>query len=297
MDYSGYLQFLGNDFLFSITIVLVSFVLGWVLYSNVVLRKINLRDALFEKDNLAAWVEFIGAFIFPTLFLAAKAIEGSADSNIFIDLLVCAVYAIAYIVIFTILRLLSGAVIKQIAPPDKEGKVTLNSEIYTQKNVAASLFSVTFSIMFVSFVRFLDFTPEYILGSLLKISAVIIFTLLTFVVYSMILRKKTTLFKEIFIDNNPAAGVALAGFMFAVEMIISNMVLLQKEFDYAELLIFSAIGLVIFGVLSVVFKWLFTKMIKVDIWKEVYEQNNIGAAIGQVALYVGIANVIIHFMK
>jgi len=297
MDFTTFLKFLMNDFLFSFIIIIVSFTVGWFLYDRVILGKINLRDSLFEKDNFAAWIEFIGAFIFPVLYLAAKAIQGSSSDRIFIDLLTCVVYVLVYIVLFTVLRLLSGYIIKLIGEKDDDGKIKLNAEIYSQKNPAAALFSVTLSIIFVSIIRFFDILPEYFLISLLKMSSVLIFTLLALIVYSLVLRKKTTLFKEIFIDNNTAAGVGLAGFVFAVETILTSAVEFQTAFDYVELIMFSIVNLIIFGVLSVLFKYIFTRMIKVDIWNEVYGQNNVGAAIGQAALYIGIANVIIHFIK
>ena len=39
-----------------------------------------------------------------------------------------------------------------------------------------------------------------------------------------------------------------------------------------------------------------SRLVKVDIWKEIYEQDNVGAAIGQMALYVGIAAIIVNFI-
>ncbi|MCX7921049.1 MAG: DUF350 domain-containing protein [Clostridia bacterium] len=296
-EYSGYLNFLTKNFMFSTVIILVSFTLGWILYNHVILRKICLKDALFEKDNLAAWIEFIGAFIFPTLYLAAKALEGSASANLMIDLAICTGYVIAYIFIFTVLRMLSGTIVRYICPEDKDGKVCFNNEIYTQKNIASALFSVALSTIFVSIIRFLDIMPDYIIVSVLRMSVVTIFTLIAFIGYTVVLRRKTSLFKEIFIDNNIAAGVSFLGFMFAVQTILDNLIELQKEFNFFELIAYSSMGLVLFGILSVLFKWLFTKVIRVDVWHEVYEQDNVGAAIGQVALYIGIANVIVHFIK
>lgn len=297
MNYTDFLYFVRNNFLFSFSIILVSFVLGWLLYNHVVTRGICLKTSLFERDNPAAWVEFIGAFIYPTLYLAAKAIEGSTSENIWIDLLTCIIYVICYIALFTVLRLLSSGIVSFINIQDEKGKVKLNSEVYEQKNIAASLFSVVLSTIFVSIIRFMDVIPEYFVVSALKMSSILMFTLAAFIVYSLVLRGKTTLFKEIFIDNNVAAAVSLLGFIVAVELLLTSAVTMQLEFNYAELMFLSLTSLVLFGVLSVLFKFIFTKMIKVDIWNEVYEQNNIGAAIGQVALYVGIANVILHFMK
>ena len=297
MNFNVFLGFLANNFLFSFTIILVGFVLGWLLYDHIVIRKICLRDSLFEKDNLAAWVEFIGAFIYPTLYLAAKAIEGSASEIVWLDLLICNGYVVAYVILFTILRLFSSIIVRFIGAEDESGKIHLTNEIYEQKNVSAALFSVALSTVFVNIIRFIDFDPEYYMTSILKASTVLILTLLAVVVYLLVLNRKTTLFKEVFVDNNIAAGAAFLGFIFSVELILSNSIMLHMGFNFLELVGVSFISLAVFGILAALFKGIFTKLIKVDIWHEVYEQNNIGAAIGQIALYVGISNVVIHFMK
>ncbi|MCX7842393.1 MAG: hypothetical protein N2489_04890 [Clostridia bacterium] len=297
MDFSVLMKFLANNFIFSSTVIIISFVLGWLLYDKVVTRGICLRHSLFEKDNLAAWVEFIGAFIFPTLFLAAKSIEGSVGETLFMDLLICITYVLAYTSAFTILRMISGSVVKLIDSGDHEGKITLNNEVYSQGNTAAALYSVALSTIFVSMIKFLDVLPGFFLVSVYKMLVILVFSLVAYVAYSLVMRRKSTLFKEIFIDNNVAAGICFAGFMFAVETMLSGAAVLQAEFDLFELAAVCLVSLILFGVLAAVFKWIFSALIKADMWKEVYEQNNIGAAIGQVALYIGIANVIIHFMK
>jgi hypothetical protein len=292
-----FVKFLANDFMFSFVIILVSFILGWLLYDNIITRGISLRDSLFEKDNFAAWVEFIGAFIFPILFLAAKSVEGSASSNLFYDLLYSVEYAISYVIVFTVLRAVSSLIIRHLGAKDEEGKISLNHEIYIQKNMAASLFSVALSTIFVSIISFFDVIPGFILTSVYKMSVILVLSLLSVIVYCLILRKKTTLIKEIFIDNNIAAGVNLLGFVFAVETILYNAAALQVQFDLFQLAMMSFIGLVLIGILFAFFRWAFCKIIKVDIWNEVYEQNNIGAAVGEIALYIGIASVIVNFMK
>lgn len=296
MNLSILLKFLVNNSLFTFTIVFLTFVLGWILYNHVILRKINLRDSLFEKDNLAGWIEFIGAFVYPTLYLAAKSVEGAASESILMDLLISLGYTAAYIFIFTVLRLMSDRIIGLIGDSGKE-QVKLNQEIYEQKNIAASLFSIVLSVIFVNIVKFLDFTPGYFLTSVFRMFNILILTLGAFIVYNLVLRRKSTLFKEIFIDNNPAAGIGLLGYIFASGIILENAAVLQTEFNMPELFAVSLIGLIVFGIFSAVFNTVFAAITKVDLWKEVYEQNNTGAAIGQGALYVGIANVVAHFLK
>lgn len=295
-----YFSFFLKDLSFSFVILTVGFVLGWVIYNNIVLKDVSLKDALFNKDNFAAWIEFIGAFVFPVLYLSAHAIKGSASDNIFVDLAVCTGYTVFYIVILTALRLLSKSVVNLINAEDGHGKVCLNKEICEQKNVGAALFSVSLSVVFVSLIKYIDFIDIIDgLGTtiLLKVLMFVVFVLLAMVCYSIVLRRKTTLFKEIFIDNNAAAGIGLLGFVFAVQTIISGIMdAYTTDFDLITVALVIAVCLVIYGVLSALFKKIFTGIVKVDVWNEIYEQNNVGAAIGQAALYIGIALIIVNFV-
>jgi len=297
---SQYFSFFLKDLSFSFVILTVGFLLGWIIYNNIVLRDVSLKDALFTKDNLAVWIEFIGAFVFPVLYLAAHGIKGAISDNIFVDLAVCIGYTVFYIAILTFLRLLSKYIVNLINAQDHGGKICLNKEICEQKNIGAALFSVSLTVIFVSIIKYIDFIDIINgLGTviLIKILLFLVFMLLAIVCYSLVLRRKTTLFKELFIDNNAAAGVGLLGFVFSVQTIISGIIAVYSmDFDLLTVSIVISISLIIFGVLSLLFKFIFTKIVKVDIWNEVYEQDNVGAAIGQVALYVGIANIIVNFI-
>ncbi|HEX2925086.1 MAG TPA: DUF350 domain-containing protein [Ruminiclostridium sp.] len=295
-----YFSFFLKDLSFSFVILTVGFILGWVIYNKIVLSDVSLKDALFTKDNFAAWIEFIGAFVFPVLYLSASAIKGAASDNVFIDLAVCTGYTVFYIVILTVLRLVSKAVVNLINAEDGHGKVCLNKEICEQKNIGAALFSVSLSVIFVSFIKYIDFI-DIINGAgstiLLKALMFVVFVLLAIVCYIIVLRRKTTLFKEIFIDNNAAAGIGFLGFIFAVQAIISGIMdAYTTDFDLVTVALVIAVCLVIYGVLSVLFKKIFTGIVKVDVWNEIYEQNNVGAAVGQAALYIGIALIIVNFV-
>jgi hypothetical protein len=274
--------------------------LGWIIYNNIVLRDVSLKEALFTRDNLAVWIEFIGAFVFPVLYLAGHGIKGSVSDNIFVDLAVCLGYTIFYIAILTILRLFSKHIVNLIDASDDHGKICLNKEICEQKNIGAALFSVSLSVIFVNIIKFIDFI-DIINGLglviLIKIMIFLIAVLAALVCYSFVLRRRTTLFKELFIDNNAAAGIGLLGFVFAVQTIVSGvMSFYSMDFEVLTVSIVLCVSLVIFGILSVLFKLIFTAIVKVDIWNEIYEQDNVGAAIGQVALYVGIATIIVNFI-
>lgn len=295
-----YVSFFLKDLSFSFVVLTVGFILGWIIYNNIILRDVSLKEALFTKDNLAVWIEFIGAFVFPVLYLAGHGLKGSVSDNVFVDLAVCLGYTIFYVAILTLLRLLSKYCVNVINGKDKHGKICLNKEICEQKNIGAALFSVSLSVIFVSIIKYIDFIDIINgLGLTILIEALLflVFMLVALAAYSLILRRKTTLFKELFIDNNPAAGIGLLGFVFAVQTIISGvMSYYSMDFDLLTVAIVIGVSLVVFGILSVLFKFIFTKIVKVDVWNEVYEQDNVGAAIGQVALYVGIASIIVNFI-
>jgi hypothetical protein len=295
-----YLSFFLKDLSFSFIVLTVGFILGWVIYNNIILRGISLKDALFTKDNLAVWVEFIGAFVFPVLYLAAQGIKGASSDNVFVDLAVCVGYTVFYIAVLTVLRLFSDGIVNFINAEDEHGKIRLNKEICEQKNIGAALFSVGLTIIFVGMIKYIDLIA-IINGAgttvLIKVLMFFVFMLLAIVCYLLVLRRKTTLFKELFIDNNTAVGVSFLGFVFAVQMIINGVIsVYSMDFDLITVSIVIAISLIIYGVLSIFFKFMFTSMVKVNIWNEVYEQNNVGAAIGQVALYAGIAGIIVNFI-
>lgn len=289
---SEYVRFLVHSTLFTSTIVFIAFGLSWLLYDKILTRGINLRDALFEKDNFAAWLEFIGAFILPVFFLSAWGIEGEIGKDYLTDWLVSAGYAIFYVICFLVLRLFSGTIVKALGGMDK---VELNIEVFQQKNAAASLFSITLSIVFMTIVQFFDYSN--IVDSLFKMCMVTIFSLFAFLLYHVFLGKRSTIFKEVFIDNNAAAGASFLGFILAIEYLMANSVKLQTVFQIGELALMSAVLLVIFFLLVCSFRWIFVKILKIDLFSEVYEQNNVGAACGEAGLYVGIAMLIIHFIK
>lgn len=295
-----YVSFFLKDLSFSFVILTVGFIVGWIIYNSIILRGISLKEALFSRDNVAAWIEFIGAFVFPVLYLSGHGLRGSVSDNVFVDLGVCLGYALFYIVILAILRILSQLFVNIINASDSDGKVSLNNEIYTQKNIAAALFSVSLTVVFVSVIKSIDFIAIMNgsgMETLVKILLIVVASLAAFVVYSIVLRRKTTLFKELFIDNNPAAGISLLGFTFAVQTVVTGVIsTYAMDFDLITVALVSGFSLIILGILSVLFKLIFTALVKVDIWSEVYEQDNMGAALGQAALYIGIAYIIMNFI-
>lgn len=296
MNINMFINFLGSNLLFSFCAIFIGFFLSYFLYDKVVTRDIKLKEALFEKDNLAGWIEFTGAFVLPVLYISAKAMSGTLSDNMWIDLAVSLGYVVSYVFLFTLLRLSSSLIVRLLGVKDEHGAVRLNSEIYTQQNTAAALFSIALSVIFANIASFFDPHPEYIVASLAKISIVIFITLAGVASYMAVLGRKTTLTQEVFKDNNSAAAVEFLGFVFALQMILASYINIQEAINFYDTIIITFIGTLIFFILSGLYNVIFAKVLKIDLWDEIYQQNNIGAAFGRAALYVGIAYIIINYI-
>lgn len=297
MDIKMFINFLGSNFIFSFSTIFIGFFLSYIIYDKVVTKGINLKEALFEKDNLAAWIEFTGAFVMPVLYISAKALSGSASEHIWYDLAISLTYVVAYVLLFAVLRLCSSLIVRLFNIKDENGFVMLNTEIYSQHNTAAALFSVALSVIFANIASFFDYHPEYIVASLLKISIVLVITLAGIAGYMAILGRKTTLTQEIFKDNNIAAGVEFLGFVFSMQMILSYYINIEEAISFTDSIIVTLISILIFVLLSCIYNIIFARVLKTNLWEEIYQQNNAGAALGRVALYVGIAYIVINYIS
>jgi len=296
MNINMFINFLGSNLLFSFCAIFIGFFLSYFLYDKVVTRDIKLKDALFEKDNFAGWIEFTGAFVLPVLYISAKAMSGTLSDNMWIDLAVSLGYVVSYVFLFTLLRLSSSLIVRLLGYKDDSGAVRLNTEIYTQHNTAAALFSIALSVIFANIASFFDPHPEYIEASLIKICVILVITLAGIAGYMIVLGRKTTLTQEIFRDNNSAAAVEFLGFIFALQTILSAYINIKEAINFTDTIIVTLISAVIFFILSGLYNVIFAKVLKIDLWDEIYQQNNVGAAFGRTALYVGIAYIVINYI-
>lgn len=293
-----YISVIKYDLLYSFVIIFIGLILGWLMYEKIVLRKINLKDALFEKDNLAGWIEFVGSIILPMFYLASNVLSVQSSDNIYIDLSNCVYRVVLYLICLTILRLLSGQIVKCIADEDEHGKINLNNEIYSQGNLAAAYFSVAISVVFTNGISLINFSNLMELSSsILNVAMIFVFTVLVALVYILVLGSKFRLGKELFIDNNGAAGFAFLGLMLAVQIILRKIALSGVGFDYLHWILAGGLSLVLFLILTGIFKLLILKLLKVCFKSEVFEDNNMGVAFGLSGLYIGVAQVIMSFIN
>lgn len=289
------IMFSGKSLVFSGLISFVGLILSWVLYKYVVIRVVSVKKALFENDNFAAWLEFVGAFVLPVFYLSAKAIDLEISSYFGTDLLYGLVFVVFYTFLFTFMRILSGWTVYFIAGDDEGGKVNLYKEVYEQQNIAASLFSISFALIFVNMLSNLKLASiSDLMNSSLRSMEILVLTMLFSLIYILVIRRKSLL-KEIFVHNNTAAGIGFLGFIMGVQIILNAAVNYSSDFITIDIVILAVIGFAVLLIISYVSRLLYSKILKVNILEELYDQNNAGAAFGELALFIGISMIIANF--
>lgn len=290
------LIFSGKSLIFSGLITLLGMVLSWLLYRYVVARKLDLKKALFEEQNFAAWIEFVGAFILPVFYLSAKAIQEERAAVFSQDLLMGIGTVVLLVLLFTLLRLVAGWAVCFSCGHDAKGKIDLIEEIYLQKNVAAALFSVSLAVVFANMLAQLHGGGiENILLSVTGMLEILLLSLAFFFVFGL-LHRRISFLDEIFKDNNEAAGVVLLGFSIAIQILLHTAVNYREDFMSLDIVILACIA---FGILLLtVFtgRLIYSKLLRLKLLDEFYKDNNQGAALGELALYIGTAWMIANFL-
>lgn len=99
--------------------------------------------------------------------------------------------------------------------------------------------------------------------------------------------------KELYEDDNHAAGVVLASFMISETFIIMAVILgdpltqhLAKDLGLCFLYFLTA--MIIFFIFRTVYKLVMKTLLQVDIDDEVFEQNNLAAARVEGAVYIAV---------
>jgi len=298
MDIGSIATIVGCEVLYGTVSLVTGIIFGWFMYDRVLTKGISLRDALFEHDAIAPWTEFMGSFVFPVLFLASRILSQQSPWLLLQDTLSVISSMVLYIAIFSLLRMVVNAVILKYSRIEK-GRygeiVTLNDEIFQQNNFSASMFSVAMTTVIINLSLQFEFTPVTMLDSMYRFIAVLLASFIAIALYQRFLPHGTGLFQEIFIKNNPACGISFAGY------ILSWQILLHKAFTtpitlYGSLAA-AAISLLLLHFLASTAKRTANILLKVDFKDELFTQKNIGAALGDLGLHVGLSMLIASLIR
>ena len=111
--------------------------------------------------------------------------------------------------------------------------------------------------------------------------------------YGVVMTRGINVRKELFEDDNPAAGLVVSRFLLAIVVVIVSVLLGDREAEHVAQDIgltglYFALSLVLFTVARLLYKVMMRAVFKVDIDDEVFSQNNLAAARVEGAVYLGL---------
>ena len=302
-------NFINDIFMLFLSVSIILFtviLLGWLVYNRLFLRGLSLKDVLFKKNSLTIWLEFIGGFLIPALFLVSMLMVPSGKfiyQGKFVDLLAIISYIIIYILILSLFRYLASKAIKLIGKWTLKYEIDLEDEIFKQENIAASLFSISISTLVIGMLLQENFFAENLFTNLIRIGLVFIMTLgLLSVHKTLFYPKHSSLFKELFIDDNVCAGILLLGHTIAVNLIIFSSIEWFRIPASGWYNIFNIIDVTIFicviYLIMIVFvsgsKLVMNAILAIDIDHQLFEENNVGYSILESSFYIMLSIIIIN---
>jgi hypothetical protein len=271
MDWGNLIYDMG----YVVTAILTVYLSGWLIYDKLATSEYSLSKALFEDRNFAAGLEVAG-FLFVEILIAVSAMSGDEvvkmnDAGIMVtdyyrDLEAVAVTILFCNLTFFLFRWVASQVLRWRfrGKLDAHGEeVRFNNEIFGQKNLGASLFSISYLLVMYFMILQEDFlgTQLYQVESYFNMLSVFLTGLVVYFLHNLVFldRGHTTL-EELFIDNNSGVGLSLVGFMFTVLFLQSRLI---TQFGQGEHFFNSSSDTYTYFVLLLVFIVLFRKVFTV----------------------------------
>jgi len=282
-----------NDLLGELPFLLLAIIavlaIGFPIADKVMTRGSSLAKALFQDDNPAAGLE-TGGILLALLFVSYSAISGESMGTLTQDITTTGLAILLSIVAITIAREILGALVQAF-----NGGKNLNDEIFNQQNMAGAAVSLAMTMAVVN-----GITEEDMLGEMPLHDGMIALTvmgagLLAIILYKFTHLRGASFLEEFFADDNPAAGVSLLGFAFAVNLLVSHVTDTVRDTDMATMdacigLLATALALMIsLAILRVLVMVGINKMLSANLHDELFEQNNVGAGFIDAGLTLGCA--------
>lgn len=198
---------------------ILTLVIWWLIYESILARGYNVREAVFGKrPNAAVAMDLLGGFL-ATAILLYSIISLAPRTSFRLNVPAVGLSIVAVLVLLTVLRLLVAGLLRIWfgEQRDKQGDVvSLNNELFKQRNLASSLFSTVLYVILVAGLAELDVFDHANQGlsQVWNMLGIWLFGCLLVFVHSFFYLEYGTrnhILHECFIDNNPAAPFSLLG--------------------------------------------------------------------------------------
>ena len=200
---------------------LLSFMLWWAIYEWVITRNHSIREAIFGRQpNTAVALDVFGGLMAIGL-LNYMVISGPALSSFILDLEATSLSLLGTLLLLAVLRLLIGGFLRLWFGNrrDAHGQIiTINNELFSQRNLATGLFSTALYLILVSGLiqeDLLNITGNR-LAATYNMLGVWLLGLIIVLLHSWLylgFGPKQHILHECFHENNPAAPISLLGLL------------------------------------------------------------------------------------
>lgn len=271
--------------IYTLSILLVTLYISWMVYDKVITRNISLKQALFEKDNFAAWLTFVGSFILPVFFVIYVA-TGEHRRFTFLDYwLRSLLVVVSCLTVLFITYAAAAAIIRKIGR--KKG-FNIYSEIYEEGNTAVSILLAFITVVIIDVLVIL---LRSLNGgaTIAQLISLIIALPWSWIIYIMIAGSRNGVLNELFINNNVALSISFISYMGCSIFMAQVCVGFFPQIQLNNLVLLVVSILLVFSGLIIIAKGIFEAVLKVNMNIEILTQKNLGASFGMVSLFFGVA--------
>jgi hypothetical protein len=232
---------------------ILTLVVWWLIYEAILARGHDVRQAVFGKrPNAAVALDLLGGFL-ATAILLYSIVTQAPRTSFRLNVPAVGVSILVILVLLTALRLLVAGLLRLWFGDrrDKQGDIiSMNNELFVQRNVATSLFSTVLYAVLVAGLVELDVFDRNHEGfmQLYNMLGIWLLGVVLVVIHSFFYLEYGTrnhILHECFVDNNPAAPFSLLGLVAGI-LPLNHYLLItfgpgQHMFNTPELWVFLAI--------------------------------------------------------
>jgi uncharacterized membrane protein YjfL (UPF0719 family) len=247
---------------------IITLIIWWLIYESVLARGYDVREAVFGKrPNPAVAMDLLGGFLATAILLYAI-VSLAPRTSFRLNVPAVAISIVALLILLTLLRLAIAALLRLWFRDHRDAQgdfVSMNNELFKQRNLATSLFStVLYVILVAGLIEFDVFDHAHQgLGQLWNVLGIWLLGFLLVLIHSFFYLEYGTrnhILHECFHDNNPAAPFSLLGLVAGVLPLNHSLLITfgpgQHMFNTPQLWVFLGIilafVLVARGVLQIV---------------------------------------------
>jgi hypothetical protein len=203
---------------------ILTLVSWWLIYEAVLARGYNVREAVFGKrPNPAVALDLLGGFV-ATAILLFSIVSMAPRTSFRLNIPAVGISIVGVLILLTLLRMVVAAVLRLWFRDHRDAQgdiISMNNELFKQRNVATSLFSTVLYVILVAGLVELNIFDRGPAGSgqIYNTLGIWLLGFVLVLIHSFFYLEYGTrnhILHECFHDNNPAAPFSLLGLVAGI---------------------------------------------------------------------------------